>query len=509
MRRRRLLLFILGLTLIAVGLVVRTTFPVSATQSSLILSPNFQPRILSTSGESPLALRIFTTAVKTDSRGRIITGPTSDPVKNIVGAESAGERGGIQRFTKIMYGASYIDGRPDPGTRIDPNNPVVKSGSQVWPNIKQPFRSQPRAMALTADGSKLYVTLPGREGHPDWRVAVVNTASRRVTKWIDLRPSGVNRGLRPIGIRVSPFNASIYPVPYVVVLNQYANFASVIDTTNDSVLGTFETGFYGEKALFNANGTRLYITDRFKDSVHVFRVDAGPFFTQISEVPTGNTELERTNPRDLDLSADGKMLYVANTLGHTVAAINVEGDANTLVKVMPVGGLSTDVKIAGRWGIVSGQETNTRLNGPESGHGVPTKDANGIAIRNNGQPLGYLPVMTDATKATTFDDLGSELNIFDTTSNLFVYRYVDEGRDISQLVTPGQFVDLHDHVDAQKIVKGSGPEQMAIRGNLLFASMANSDKVQVFRINPNVSDPSQVLTPLDIEFTGGDRKSVV
>ncbi len=503
MRTRRLLLFTLGLTLIAVGLVVRTTYPVSATQTSLILSPNFQPRILSTSGESPLALRIFTTAVKTDSRGRIITGPTSDPVKNIVGAEPAGERGGMQRFTKIMYGASYIDGRPDPGTRIDPNNPIVKSGSQVWPNIKQPFRSQPRAMAITADGSKLYVTLPGREGHPDWRVAVVNTGSRRVTKWIDLRPSGVNRGLRPIGIRLSPLNNSIYPAQYAVVLNQYANFASVIDTTNDSVLGTFETGFYGEKALFNATGTRLYVTDRFKDAVHVFRVDAGPFFTQIAEVPTGNTELERTNPRDLDLSADGKTLYVANTLGHTVAAINVEGDANTLVKVMPVGGLSTDVKIAGRWGIVSGQETNTRLNEPESGHGVPTKDANGTAIRNNGQPLGYLPVMTDATKATTFDDIGSELNIFDTTSNLFVYRYVDEGRDISQLVTPGQFVDLHDHVDAQKIVKGSGPEQMAIKGSMLFVTMANSEKVQVFRINLNANDPSQVLTPLDIEFTGG------
>jgi hypothetical protein len=31
----------------------------------------------------------------------------------------------------------------------------------------------------------------------------------------------------------------------------------------------------------------------------------------------------------------------------------------------PVGGLSTDVKIAGRWGVVSGQNTNTTLNGPE------------------------------------------------------------------------------------------------------------------------------------------------
>jgi hypothetical protein len=86
---------------------------------------------------------------------------------------------------------------------------------------------------------------------------------------------------------------------------------------------------------------------------------------------------------------------------------------------------------------------------------------------------------------------------------LFVYRYVDEGRDLSQLVTPGVFVDLHDHADAQKIVKGSGPEQMVVRGNLLFVTMANSEKVQAFGINQSATVPSQVLTPLDIEFTGG------
>ncbi|MFL6530974.1 MAG: hypothetical protein ACJ8KX_10930, partial [Chthoniobacterales bacterium] len=161
------------------------------------LGPSFTYQILSTSAEAPLALRLFTTAVKTDSQGRIITGPQSDPVKNIIGPESAGERGGMERFTKVMFGAGYIDGRPDPGTRINPNNPVVKSGSQLWPNREQPFRSQPRALALTPDGSKLYVTLPGREGYPDWRVAVVDTAARRVAKWIDLRPQGVAAGLRP------------------------------------------------------------------------------------------------------------------------------------------------------------------------------------------------------------------------------------------------------------------------------------------------------------------------
>jgi DNA-binding beta-propeller fold protein YncE len=487
----------------ALWLLSGATARVNATRSNQTFSEAFQRKILETPPEAPFELRFFETAVKTDSRGRIITGPTSDPVKNIVGAEPAGRRAGLDRFTKIMYGAGYIDGRPDPGTRIDPNNPQVKSGNEFWPNRKQPFRSQPRALALSQDGKKLYVTLPGREGYPDWRVAVVDTNSRQVSKWIDLRPAGETRGLRPIGVKAAPLNASISSTPYVVVLNLYANFASVIDAATDTVAGEFETGFYGEKLVFNKTGTRLYITDRYKDAVRAFRVDPGPRFTQIAVIPTGNAPLERTNPRDLDLSADGRTLYVANTLGHTIAAINVANDANTLTAVMPVGGLSTDVKIAGRFGIVAGQETNTRLNERESGHGLPTKNADGTAIKNNGQPLGYTPVMTDATKATTFDDIGSELNIFDTSTNRFVFRYVDEGRDISQLVTPGQFVDLGDHTAAQKIIKGSGPEQIFIRGDKLFVTYVHSEQVQAFRINANASDPSQILSPLGVQYTGG------
>jgi DNA-binding beta-propeller fold protein YncE len=498
-RRVKYLAAGLFLSIIFAALVFHT----SANPVSITLSPPFERKILATLPEAPLNLRFFTTAVKTDSRGRVITGPNDDPVKDIVGQEAAGERGGIQRFTKIMFGASYIDGRPDPGTRINPNDPVVKSGNQFWPNRKQPFRSEPRALALTPDGSKLYVSLPGREGYPDWRVAVLDARAQRVTKWIDLRPQGQNRGTRPIGVKVSPPNAAIYPRPYVVVLNMFGNFASVIDTATDSVIGEFETGFYGEKGIFNQNGTRLYITDRFKDQVRAFRVDPGPFFTQIAEIPTGTTDLERANPRDLDLSADGKTLYVANTLGHTIAAIDVANDANTLLKVLPLSGLATDVKIAGRWGITSGQESSSRLNEPETGHGLPTKDQNGVPIKNDGTPLGYTPVMTDATKATTFDDIGSELNVFDTASNLFVYRYVDEDRDISQSVVPGQFFDLRDHVDAQKIIKGSGPEQMIVKGDLLFVTFAHNERVQAFRINQNPADPSQILTPLGIELTGG------
>lgn len=51
MQIRRLLPLTVGLILTATGLILRTRFHASARQSSLVLSANFQPRILSTSGE--------------------------------------------------------------------------------------------------------------------------------------------------------------------------------------------------------------------------------------------------------------------------------------------------------------------------------------------------------------------------------------------------------------------------------------------------------------------------
>jgi DNA-binding beta-propeller fold protein YncE len=467
-------------------------------QSRLTLSATFARQVLATSAEAPFALRFFTTAVKTDSTGRIITGPTSDPTKTLVGAEFAGDRAGVARYTKILFGADYFNGRADPGTRIDPNNPQVSSGKQHWPNVPQPFRSWPNALALTAAGDKLYVTLPGREGYPDWRVAVVDTTGRTVRRWIDLRAVGSTRATRPVAVAVSPLNTTIYPREYAVVLNEYANFASVIDTASDSIVGEFKTGFYAEDLAFNATGTRLYTTDRFNDQVRVFRIDRGPMFTQIAAIPTGRSDLERANPRDLDLSADGRTLYVANTLGHTIAAINVDADANTLLGNLVVGGLATDVKIAGRWGIVSGHETNTVLNGPDTGDGLPKSDFR----RNDGSPLGYTPVMTDATRATTFDDLGSELNVFEVSTNRFVQRYVDIERDKSMLAVPGQVVDLGDYRPDQEIIRGSGPEQIVVRGDLLLVTQMHSDKVEVFRVN-QTGPATTALAHVTTEFTGG------
>jgi hypothetical protein len=148
---------------------------------------------------------------------------------------------------------------------------------------------------------------------------------------------------------------------------------------------------------------------------------------------------------------------------------------------MAVGGLATDVKVAGRWGIVSGDETNSVLN---AGNGPWPAEARGRGRDpEHGRAARLHAVMTDATRATTYDDLGTDLNIFDTATNRFVYRYVDFERDRSILAVPGEVTDLGDHEAGQKIIRGSGAEQIAIRGDLLFVSQLHSDKVDVFRIN--------------------------
>src|SRR6185295_20129594 len=75
----------------------------------------------------------------------------------------------------------------------------------------------------------------------------------------------------------------------------------------------------------------------------------------------------------------------------------------------------------------------------------------------------------------------------------------DFERDRSMLAVPGAITDLGDHTADQKIIHGSGPEQMFVSGDLLFVAQLHSDKVEVFRI----SQTTGTLTELGMEFTGG------
>ena len=107
--------------------------------------------------------------------------------------------------------------------------PSVNGGSQHWPHVKQPFRSWPNSRRAHA-GREEAVRLASRQGRLSGLARGVSRyATRKVLRWIDLRVPGAAAGHGPMGLVASPVNTAIYPRSYLVVLNEYANFATVIE----------------------------------------------------------------------------------------------------------------------------------------------------------------------------------------------------------------------------------------------------------------------------------------
>src|SRR4051794_17758545 len=68
---------------VTAGLIALSGFQAPAPVTHATLSAPFVRKVLTPPGEAPLELRFFSTPVKTDSKGQIITGPNSDLVKNL------------------------------------------------------------------------------------------------------------------------------------------------------------------------------------------------------------------------------------------------------------------------------------------------------------------------------------------------------------------------------------------------------------------------------------------
>src|SRR5262245_62858834 len=116
--------FVVAVTLCSAALVAVSAVRLRA--GGVALQATSFPRLVLAPAlpEAPFDLRFFSGAVKTNSRGEIIEGFDSDPVKRLVGAESAGMRAGLERFTKILFAVDYFTGRPNKGDRLDPTYQV-------------------------------------------------------------------------------------------------------------------------------------------------------------------------------------------------------------------------------------------------------------------------------------------------------------------------------------------------------------------------------------------------
>jgi DNA-binding beta-propeller fold protein YncE len=137
--------------------------------------------------------------------------------------------------------------------------PVVNN---VPNSVAQPRRDKPGRVALNADASKLYVTLQGTENDPGNRLAVVDTASRKLIKHIQ------------VGSR--PYTAVLHPGGrFLVVTNEFSNYASVIDTRSDEVVNTIALDYYAQDIEFSDDGKTAWVAIRYLDQVLVVDLQPG------------------------------------------------------------------------------------------------------------------------------------------------------------------------------------------------------------------------------------------
>ena len=125
----------------------------------------------------------------------------------------------------------------------------------------QPLRDHPLRVAATPDGRKAYVLLHGAEIDPGHEVAVMDIKKAVLVKRIRV-------GSRPKGLAFHPNGR------FLVVLNWYSNYASVIDTHTDEVTSQFYVPYYCQQMVFNQAGTVAYVTNFWRDQVLVVDVEA-------------------------------------------------------------------------------------------------------------------------------------------------------------------------------------------------------------------------------------------
>lgn len=200
----------------------------------------FGPRLLAVAGAAVLA--VFLSAVLPE-RGRA----RHDRARELAAAAWPSKYGRLTS-SRWRFGAAF---------EREDLEPVANPNPYPEP---QPHRDHPFDLAFSGDGTRVYVTLQGTEAQPGHEVAVFDLAERKVVK--------------RIGVGSYPGWIAAHPgAPYLVVLNRFSNYASVIDTRVDEVTYEIPLDFYCMDWVYDPSGTRAYVSNRYLDQVLVVDVE--------------------------------------------------------------------------------------------------------------------------------------------------------------------------------------------------------------------------------------------
>jgi len=381
-------------------------------------------------------------------------------------------------------------GDRDPIATLSPDPNPLAAPDPLW--SPQPHRDRPRAVCASPDGAKAWVMLPGIEDDPGSDVAVVDLAREAVVERVHLAPS--------------PWDCAVDPGGrYVLVTLRYSDHAVVLDAATDREIARVPVPFYTEHALFTPSGDRVYLTNRWKDSVLSWDVDLTGGFRVVTrsydglapEEPMGTPVTD--NPSVMALSSDGSRLFVGSATGGTITVIDAatgrlvdaDGDPSTTTPGAPEGISHVDFHSPVGGLAVSGPYLFVADVGPGTGsHAFEGRDLDGDGLPGDG------------TANVVFQDLQNEIAVVDTRTLKQVHRYTSDSicchdfRDVDPAMPDrGLLLPAPDTWTPEVlpylapadtwIVAGSLPEAMAAQDGALWVAFAGSSEVQGFAIGPD------------------------
>jgi uncharacterized repeat protein (TIGR01451 family) len=157
--------------------------------------------------------------------------------------------------------------------------------------------SMPTCTAITADGSKAFVTHWGTSG----TVSVVDLVTKNVTKTIDV-------GSLPLAIALTPDQAKAY------VCNVGSNGVSVIDVANNEVVTSIPAGIGPADVAMAPDGSKAYVCSYDSNTVSVIDTSIDKV---VSVIDVG------MSPQGITIAGDGTKAYVCNSSSDTISVIGL------------------------------------------------------------------------------------------------------------------------------------------------------------------------------------------
>jgi DNA-binding beta-propeller fold protein YncE len=352
-----------------------------------------------------------------------------------------------------------------------------------------PFRGNPSDVKFTSvnGAKKLYIPLGGDVQTPGNEVAVVQDGQLRTRVKVGIRPQRV----------------AVHPAGLIFVCNQYSNYISIIDPTNDQPLTKggqpveIKTEYFCSDLMFvaktpqapNPDQQTLYVANRWRHSVLEYQANIvrDPLTNRPVDViqsPDANPSPANkpvaeiigvgNNPWRLALSEQQDTLYVANNKGGELASIDLR--TGTATARMALGAPSVDVVNIRDLLFVPTTMPDRGLLYRDEPHPqqvvAPAIHVTGI---DNNQHVAHPGAIFDSTRSYNFEDVRNGLSQIDfrLSAQLAPTYYTDDNSSEPNFVAQ------------QKVLAGAIPQGVVrnAAGDRIFVALAGSDLVQELAIN--------------------------